>query len=487
MDFNKPSFKFQLLVYKPGREKPDTVYHFSEGYEVSASGAITFYQFYRDPDEGNEGKPKKVAVASYPAGKWENCFLVDQFNNYLALNANSKKYSTMGGTPSGSESYSSHSHSNNDESSYNYNSDSSHENNQSSEQNDYSSYNEPTFSPSSEEHEEKNDTSEYQSHSDSSSSSSDGIIDLDAPSHYSSSNEENSTPSYDYNYNEDNSSSASTSNSSDDYSTLDSFLSDGPTHTEHQSSGHETSHTSSEYDSPNHSSYSSSNDAPFETNSNSTTTGTENNEEVSIDSIYNAPTPSVPQTSSYESTPASSSNTTNSNSYNSPSTPSSSYSSGSSYGNSNSSNANSKPSYNNNNKFNKGGNNGQQMSFAEMKALKENFLANSIISYMNMKDKIFNLDEIVSYATRVNANNIRFNPDDVVLVAYNLIKDKKVSPEKYTAKEKQKRLNLYLPPIIKRHGLEKKSMLVTYLNDKEETKDMNLLDLAAWLVYNGYV
>lgn len=491
MDFNKPSFKFQLLVYKPGRDKPDHVYHFSEGYEVSASGAITFYQFYRDPEEGNEGKPKKVAVASYPAGKWENCFLVDQFNNYLALSANSKKYSTLGsiGSNTSTDSYSNN-NTNNNYSNSNYNDSPASEHiepaeyhqepassgPEHSEENNYSSYDEPNFSPPSENNEEeKNEHSEYNSES---SSSSDGIIDLDAPSHHHS--------SYDYN---ESSSSSSSQNSSDEYASLDSFLSDdsesksnsndSSTHENSSSIENNYNYDSVSSESSTHTNTSSS--APFDTDDNNSS---ESNQDVSIDSIYNAPSAVVSETntSSYASGSPTVSNTATTPYSSGSSNSSSSYNNGSN----NNSYGNSKPAYNNNGKFNKGGNN-QQMSFAEMKALKEGFLANSIISYMNMKDKIFNLDEIVAYATRVNANNIRFNPDDIVLVAYNLIKDKKVSPEKYTAKEKQKRLSLYLPPIIKRHGLEKKSMLVTYLNDKEETKDMNLLDLAAWLVYNGYV
>lgn len=475
MDFSAPNFKYQIYVYKNNSEKADKVIYFSDGYEVGPSGAITFYQIYRDED----GKPKKVAVASFPAGKWDNCFLVDQFNNYLALNAKAKKYSTMatpGATVSSDDTYNS-----------GYHSESQSSSNMSSHVQSEPSYEEHNTHDESSYQDSSHVESNHNNNDHSSSQSYDGYVDLDAPSMSSSThdNEHNheknqSEPSqnYSYNYNEeassstDNSSHSNHSNSSDDYSNLESFLDEGPTST---SSSSETN-TENKNDS-----YSYDNNSSLGEN-NSSSHQKEETEEASIDSIYNSPsTPTQP-------TNESSGSYNNSSSYSSSSTASTSNMGGSSsYSNGNSGGySNSKPSYNNNNKFNKGGNN-QQMSFAEMKALKETFLANSIGSYMNMKDKIFNLDEIVAYATRFNANSIRFSPDDVVLVAYNLIKEKKVSPEKYTTKEKQKRLNMYLPPIIKRHGLEKKSMLVTYLNDKEETKDMNLLDLGAWLVYNGYV
>lgn len=465
MDFSKPSFKYQILVYKPGRDKPDTVFHFSEGYEVSASGAITFYQFYRDPDEGGEGKPKKVAVASYPAGKWENCFLVDHFNNYLASNANSKKYSTLGSISTDSSSNNNHSDTSN--SAYSSNNNDSYSNDSSTEQNHYQNENNTDeYSSNSSYQDTPSPSYENQTHEENKEPSYDDILNLDAPSYSNSSeenthqNEENKEPSYDYNnYSSTPSESSSSSNSSgDDYSSLESFLVDEP-----------SSHTTTQTSEPVH-------HMNTDTSMFDEIKSVDTNQEVSIDSIYNTPKEVVTSTPLYTQ-PLSSAN--NPNAFNSTNNMNSA-SSNSQAGGFN------KPAYNNNGKFNKGGNN-QQMSFAEMKALKENFLANSIINYMSMKDKIFNLDQIVDYATRYNANSIRFNPDDVVLVAYNLIKDKKVSPEKYTNREKQKRLNLYLPPIIKRHGLEKKSMLVTYLNDKEETKDMNLLDLGAWLVYNGYV
>lgn len=87
---NQPKFKFLFYInsknkYNDKQNNIDKKICYADSYEITSDGSITFYQIATFL-EGDKNKLIKVPVLSYPAGKWENCSLIDDFDQLVAFN-----------------------------------------------------------------------------------------------------------------------------------------------------------------------------------------------------------------------------------------------------------------------------------------------------------------------------------------------------------------------------------------------------------------
>lgn len=76
--------------------------------------------------------------------------------------------------------------------------------------------------------------------------------------------------------------------------------------------------------------------------------------------------------------------------------------------------------------------------------------------------------------------------DEVVWIISNFIRDKMISPRKFSTPEIQKVFGFILKEIMKRQWEGKVSSILDILHDKEETQYVDAIDLAVWMVQNGY-
>lgn len=89
---NPPKFKFAIYVIEHSKFKPNTTQSgqtlcYADSYEISADGAITFFQIGTSLIDN---KKIKIPVLSYPRGKWETCILVDDNNQLPVFTPNSQ-------------------------------------------------------------------------------------------------------------------------------------------------------------------------------------------------------------------------------------------------------------------------------------------------------------------------------------------------------------------------------------------------------------
>lgn len=163
-------------------------------------------------------------------------------------------------------------------------------------------------------------------------------------------------------------------------------------------------------------------------------------------------------------------------------------------GSNNSSNNGSNNSSNNNysNNINNSGGNpslipgiSQMNNPQEFKKLKSEWLEKLIIDYTKNQD--FNMIQFMkSLANDPQLKTFKPSENDITWAAASLIQNRLVLSRKFSNPAIQKQFDLILSSIMKRLWDGKMTPILTTLQEKEETKDANAIDLAVWMSKNNY-
>lgn len=121
----------------------------------------------------------------------------------------------------------------------------------------------------------------------------------------------------------------------------------------------------------------------------------------------------------------------------------------------------------------------------EFKKLKSEWLEKLIIDYTKSQD--FNIIQFMkSIANDSQLKTFKPTESDITWTAASLIQNRMVLNRKFSNPMIQKQFDLILPSIMKRLWDGKMSPILTTLQEKEETKDANAIDLAVWMARNNY-
>lgn len=125
-------------------------------------------------------------------------------------------------------------------------------------------------------------------------------------------------------------------------------------------------------------------------------------------------------------------------------------------------------------------NNGQ-----ELKKAKNEWLEKNIKEYTRNADFAYN--DFMAYMQK-DSQFKTYNPNetDIIWTASNLIRDKSVISRKFSDELTQKQLGLILPDIMRRQWNGKVTPILDILQEREETKNANAIDLAVWMVRNNF-
>jgi hypothetical protein len=121
----------------------------------------------------------------------------------------------------------------------------------------------------------------------------------------------------------------------------------------------------------------------------------------------------------------------------------------------------------------------------EFKKLKTEWLEKLIIDYTKTQD--FNIIQFMNSISNDPQFKI-FKPteSDIIWTSATLIQNRMVLNRKFSNPIIQKQFDLILPSIMKRLWDGKMTPILTTLQEKEETKDANAIDLAVWMARNNY-
>lgn len=121
----------------------------------------------------------------------------------------------------------------------------------------------------------------------------------------------------------------------------------------------------------------------------------------------------------------------------------------------------------------------------EFKKLKTEWLEKLIIDYTKTQD--FNMIQFMkSLANDSQLKTFKPSESDITWTAASLIQNRLVLTRKFSNPIIQKQFDLILPSIMKRLWDGKMTPILTTLQEKEETKDANAIDLAVWMSKNNY-
>lgn len=122
----------------------------------------------------------------------------------------------------------------------------------------------------------------------------------------------------------------------------------------------------------------------------------------------------------------------------------------------------------------------------EYKKQKEEWLENEIKQYLK-NEEFFEINKFL-YFIQKNSQSKHFKPNetDVIWSCSKLIRSKNVISRKFYEPTIQKTLSLILPDIMKRQWDGKMAPILQTLQEREETKNVNAIDLAVWMSQNNY-
>lgn len=121
----------------------------------------------------------------------------------------------------------------------------------------------------------------------------------------------------------------------------------------------------------------------------------------------------------------------------------------------------------------------------EFKKLKTEWLEKLIIEYTKKQD--FNVIDFMKTLTNdPQLKTFKPSENDIFWAASGLIQNRMVLNRKFSNPIIQKQFDLILPGIMKRLWDGKMTPILTTLQEKEETKDANAIDLAVWMSRNNY-
>lgn len=121
-----------------------------------------------------------------------------------------------------------------------------------------------------------------------------------------------------------------------------------------------------------------------------------------------------------------------------------------------------------------------------LRKLKIEWLEDSIKAYC--KEQVsFNVEEFLDFISEKPQNDFFHITDmEIIWAASNLILDKMILTKKFSNELTQKNLALILPPIMQRQWDGKMAPILEVLEDREETKYVNAIDLAVWMVQHNF-
>lgn len=121
----------------------------------------------------------------------------------------------------------------------------------------------------------------------------------------------------------------------------------------------------------------------------------------------------------------------------------------------------------------------------EFKKLKSEWLEKLIIDFTKTQD--FHLIQFMKSLTHdPQLKTFKPTENDIVWAAASLIQNRLVLSRKFSNPMIQKQFDLILGSIMKRLWDGQMSPILTTLQEKEETKDANAIDLAVWMSKNNY-
>lgn len=122
----------------------------------------------------------------------------------------------------------------------------------------------------------------------------------------------------------------------------------------------------------------------------------------------------------------------------------------------------------------------------EYKKQKEDWLENEIKQYVK-NEEFFDTHKFLHFLQK-NSQFKHFKPTetDVLWSCSKLIRNKNVISRKFYEPNIQKTLSLILPDIMKRQWDGKMAPILQTLQEREETKNVNAIDLAVWMSQNNY-
>jgi hypothetical protein len=127
-----------------------------------------------------------------------------------------------------------------------------------------------------------------------------------------------------------------------------------------------------------------------------------------------------------------------------------------------------------------------QPNSPEFKKLKTEFLEVQIKEYIK-QNAHFHLNEFEDFLSHNHQFEIfKINETDILWTASTLIRDKLVLARKFSDPLIQKTLALILPDIMRRQWTGKIGPIIQILTDREETKYVNAIDLAVWMIQTGF-
>ncbi len=122
----------------------------------------------------------------------------------------------------------------------------------------------------------------------------------------------------------------------------------------------------------------------------------------------------------------------------------------------------------------------------EFKKQREEWLETEIKAYIKINDE-FNMTDFLSNLQKKSQNKIfKISETDVIWTSSKLIRTKTVMSRPFSDSNIQKILSLILPDIMKRQWDGKMAPILQILQEREETKNANAIDLAVWMVQNNY-
>lgn len=129
---------------------------------------------------------------------------------------------------------------------------------------------------------------------------------------------------------------------------------------------------------------------------------------------------------------------------------------------------------------------GGQNNTEEFKKQKEEWLENEIKNYVK-NIETFTVDEFIN-SMKSNPQFRNFKPQETEIqwACSKLIRNKQVMAKKFYNPVSQKPLSLIAPDIMKRQWDGKMAPILQTLQDREETKNINAIDLAVWMVQNNF-
>lgn len=122
-----------------------------------------------------------------------------------------------------------------------------------------------------------------------------------------------------------------------------------------------------------------------------------------------------------------------------------------------------------------------------LKQMKKEWLEEHIKKYSKNNDT-FNLEQFIKILYSDYKNSyFNINEEDIVWGISQLIIEKQVLARKFVEPSIQKVLGFILPDIMRRHWDGKMAPILEILEGRDETKNVNSIDLAVWMVQNKIV